>query len=328
MKKIGFPHPPGSGGPGSFQSRFERELIKRGFKVTYPYSEELPDIIFVVGGTRRIKWLINCKIKKIPIIYRLDGINWLHRKRKAKRDIRTILTSEITNILCKIIHAFIADYIIYQSLFVNKWWDKKGWIKAKNYEIIHNGIDLLEFIPLEGHSSHPPSLICLEGFLDYSPYAIELINELNDTVEIDFKVYGGIKSQREQNKLRKEIEYLGEVSSTSLPEVYRNSIYFSLDVNAACPNTVVEALACGAPVVGFDTGALKELVTDDSGIIVAYGSNPWKLNYPDVKGLADAIRQVTKKYEYYSTNARKVAINNFDIRKMMDRYLNVINKLL
>lgn len=33
------------------------------------------------------------------------------------------------------------------------------------------------------------------------------------------------------------------------------SIYLSLDINPACPNTVIEALACGAPVVAFDTGS-------------------------------------------------------------------------
>ena len=61
---------------------------------------------------------------------------------------------------------------------------------------------------------------------------------------------------------------------------------YSAEVNPPCPNSVIESLACGLPVIGFDSGSLKELVTDDAGCIVPYGSNPWKLETPDISALA------------------------------------------
>ena len=44
----------------------------------------------------------------------------------------------------------------------------------------------------------------------------------------------------------------------------------------------MEALACGMPVVSFDTGALPELVTQDAGRVVAYGADAWRLEPPDI----------------------------------------------
>jgi glycosyltransferase involved in cell wall biosynthesis len=325
MKKIAFPHKPGSGGPGSFQKRFERELIKQNYEVIYYNDIEKPDIVFVVGGTKKIIWLIQCKLKGIPIIYRLDGINWLHRKLKAKRGIRAFIQSEINNFILKILHAFIADYIVYQSQFVFEWWQRKGWINRKNYSIIYNGIDIKEFKTFDNRKLDNPTLICLEGYLDYSPFAINLINEVNLKVSIDFKVYGGIKFKNEREKLSKSVNYRGIVKHSDLPSIYQNCIYLSLDVNAACPNTVIEALACGAPVVALNTGSLAELVPQDAGIVVHYGSDPWKLGYPDVDALAKAIIKIKENYLYYSKNARRVAEERYSIEEMMRQYLQVFN---
>lgn len=322
---ISFPHRPGAGGPGSFQRRFERELKERGFNIIYSSSKEIPDIVIVVGGTRKIKWLLKCKMKKIPIVYRLDGINWLHRNPKAHRDLKTKFASEIANLLSKIIHGFIADFIVYQSHFVSEWWSKKGWVKRGRFAIIYNSVNTGVFKPPSGNTIIKPSLICLEGYLDYSPYAIDLINFISKNVDLDFKVYGGIKFKRERQKLDEKVNYMGIVSEQDLPKIYSNSIYLSLDVNAACPNTVIEALACGAPVVGFDTGALKELVPDSAGAIAPYGGDPWKLDDPDFLALKNVVIEVAENFQNLSVTSRKYAVANYDSNEMMRKYLEVIN---
>lgn len=327
MKKIiAFPHKPGSGGPGSFQKRFEIQLKKNGFDIGYLTDKNLkPDLIFVVGGTKKILTLLKWRVKNVPILYRLDGINWLHRKKNTRQNnLSNYFNSELRNILNKIIHGFLANYIIYQSNFVKKWWDAKGLNKRKRYSIIYNGVDLKKFnISKIGENSFK-RLVIMEGLIDYSPYAVDLINELANDFEKELEVYGGIHYKSEKQKLNKKVNYKGKVGFDETPNVYANSIYISLDINPACPNTVVEALACGAPVVGFDTGAIKELVNNDCGRCVDYGSDPWNLEYPDSNGLIEAIFEVKKAYEKYSLSARKHAVQNFSIENITNKYVEII----
>ncbi|MEL6931085.1 MAG: hypothetical protein AAFO95_21055, partial [Cyanobacteria bacterium J06600_6] len=97
--KIAFPHKPGHGGPGSFQTRFEKVLKKQNWEIVYAEEGRQPDAVMVVGGTRKLLWLWRMKRAGIPIIYRLDGISWLHRKKKV--GVKTYVMGEVRNMLNK-----------------------------------------------------------------------------------------------------------------------------------------------------------------------------------------------------------------------------------
>ena len=321
---ITFPHPPGSGGPGSFQIRFEQVLKLNDWQVLYAENRRLPDLVFIVGGTKRIVWLLKMKIKGIPIIYRLDGINWLHRKKKIGW--KKYLMAEYRNMNNKLIHAYFANFIIYQSEFVKEWWNISGWYFQNSYSIIHNGIDLNVFTPL--NSNLKVRLVCLEGTIDYSPYAVELLNNLRLLLpkKVPMELYGRFENRAFQKYLDPKIHYLGQVPRNKVQQVFQKAIYLSLDIHPACPNTVIEALACGAPVVAFDTGSLKELVPPEAGIIVPYGSDPWQLAYPDDKALCNAILQVYRDWNKFSKAARLTAERNYDINHIFNSYLKIINQ--
>ncbi len=80
------------------------------------------------------------------------------------------------------------------------------------------------------------------------------------------------------------------MSLSAFPEIDRSAhMLFSADLNAACPNSVIEAMACGLPVAGFDTGALNELIVGDAGRLVPYGGDPWRLEKPDISGSGGCI---------------------------------------
>ena len=119
--------------------------------------------------------------------------------------------------------------------------------------------------------------------------------------------------------------WLGQVAAERIPEVDRSAhVLYSSDVNAACPNSVIEAMGCGLPVAAFDTGALPELVSPDAGVVVSYGSDPWKLGAPDIDTLAIGVKSILDDRLTYSDGARKRAEELFNLETMVDRYLEVL----
>lgn len=325
---IGFPHPPQKeGGPGSFQKRIEKELINLGFIIRYSGDNVKFDLIIVIGGTKKLWWLLKNKLIGVKIIHRLDGINWLHKKKKYS--IKYWLYSELTNWLVKIIRNYFADFIIYQSKFSQKVWEAYAKPIPINSTIIYNGVDRKLFKKNDDLQSRK-SLICVEGNLDYSPYSIQLINILYDELFdlIDFNLYGSFENKINLSKLNSGIRYHGYLSQNKLINVYNNAILLSLDINPACPNSVIEALASGIPVVGYDTGSLNELVHPKAGIIVSYNDDLWNTELPDVKPLIKAIKDVIDDWPNYSLNAHKISVNKFDINKIAKQYSKIIIKQL
>jgi glycosyltransferase involved in cell wall biosynthesis len=121
------------------------------------------------------------------------------------------------------------------------------------------------------------------------------------------------------------LQFMDTVPREHIPWLMRSShLLFSAEVNPPCPNSVIEALACGLPVIGFDTGSLSELVQGDVGRLVPYGANPWKLEPPDIPVLADAAAEVLDDQHRFRISARERAEKVFDVEIMVDEYLKVL----
>ena len=322
-KVIGFPHPPQKhGGPGSFQSRLELCLKNLGWSIVYPEDNVLPDVILVVGGTKKHKWLKICKKAGVRIVHRLDGMNWLHRVKKMP--LKQKLLAEVRNRMTAKIRRKWADHIIYQSQFVKEWWEKVEGPTKVEHSIIPNAVDLSVFKPKE--SSKPAKLICVEGTIDYSPFALDTLEFLAGAFpQLEVEIYGNIEDKSLMDKFP-VLNFKGSISRDKIHEVYNNGIYISLDVNAACPNTVIEALASGIPVVGYDTGALKELISENGGGAVSFGSDPWKLQNPDLNNLKLGIEHILENFEEYCVNARKLAEDKYSIDLLTEKYIKVLSR--
>jgi glycosyltransferase involved in cell wall biosynthesis len=124
------------------------------------------------------------------------------------------------------------------------------------------------------------------------------------------------------NRTAIPLQWAGLVPREKIPELDRSAhLFFAADIQPACPNAVIEALACGLPVVAFDTGALKELVPEGSGQIVPYGSDPWQLGEPNFDALAEAAVAVVMDQDGYRSRARAHAVQRLGLDTMVDGYL-------
>ncbi len=115
------------------------------------------------------------------------------------------------------------------------------------------------------------------------------------------------------------------VPGEQIPEVDRSAhLLYSADVNAACPNSVIEALACGLPVLAYDTGALPEMISGGAGRIVPYGGDPWKLDSPDLPALVEAAGDILQNQDAYRRAARVRAEQVFSLERMVQGYLDAL----
>jgi glycosyltransferase involved in cell wall biosynthesis len=331
-KIIGFPtRPVNKGGPGSFQLRFEEKLKEKGWDVIYPDKRATPPIILINGNTKHIWWLVKSKIKGCIIIFRLGGINWLY-KQNPHLSVFKKFQITVKNSFIPLIQKLLGDAIIYQSEFSKKWLRKFGQSASiKNSTVIYNGVDINIFKPFEVSSqvNEKKSLVCVEGNLDYTPYTISLLNFLQKNlveknILKEIKIFGNFENITNREKLDPLIKYHGFLDKSQIQTVYQNAIFLSLDINPACPNAVLEALSCGTPVVGFNTGALEELVLPQAGMLVEFKGNPWKPDTPEFSNLIPAIANIIRNYEYFSVNARQIAIEKYSIEDMTNKYLDKI----
>ncbi|MCO6494269.1 MAG: glycosyltransferase [Bacteroidetes bacterium] len=118
------------------------------------------------------------------------------------------------------------------------------------------------------------------------------------------------------------VKQIGFIKSKSqMVHWYRKAKVFVIpSIEDNLPNTVVESLSCGTPVVGFDVGGIKEMITDKkNGCLV-----PAK----DHKQLADGIKYVLENYSELSKSAREFAEQNFSYSSISAQYKELYKQLL
>jgi len=326
------PRVEGLAGVASFRLKFENGLRTRGVDVTNHLSQPA-DAILVLAGTKNLLPLWRAHRRGQRIVQRLDGVNWVHRVRWA--GLRYTIRAIYGNANLSFIRRRLADHVIYQSNFIKNWWE--DWYKPARVpsSVILNGVDLDSYTPHGLHerpSGHYRILIVegsMSGALNSGLYnAIKLAEILSHKFRIELMIVGRV-DKHTQNKLKNQtafrIKFMNTIPREHIPWMMRSShALFSAEANPPCPNSVIESLACGLPVIGFDTGSLSEIVQGDAGRLSPYGANQWKLEKPDIPTLANVAEEVLQNNEHYRTSARTHAETVLGLDKMVDEYLKIL----
>jgi glycosyltransferase involved in cell wall biosynthesis len=115
----------------------------------------------------------------------------------------------------------------------------------------------------------------------------------------------------------KKIQFVGASDFPKKVELFRNAKAFLFPVKRPEPFglVVIEAMACGTPVIAFNRGSMPELIKDgETGFLV-----------DSIEGAVSAIKKIeTIKRE----NCRKWVKENFGLKKMVNRYEKLYKKVL
>ncbi len=324
----------GVGGMVSFLQKFSKAVENHGVEVTNDLSDLPYAAVLVIGGTRDVLPLYRVKQRGVRLVQRLDGINWIHRRRPVS--LKHFLRAEYGNFILSLIRRFLADRIVYQSEFSRGWWNDWFGRLETPFSVVHNGVDLDVYRPVgQLFDLSTYRLLVVEGSLGGGyenglENAVRLAEATTKRVNkpLEVIVVGEVGEALKAGWTAKSavpIRWAGLVAQNEIPRMMNDShALFSADVHPACPNSVIEALACGLPVVAYDTGSLAELVPPEAGVVVPYGGDSWNLEPPVVAPLAQGLAQVLENQDKFRAGARARAESAFSVQVMMERYLEAL----
>ena len=215
--------------------------------------------------------------------------------------------------------------------------------KIHHSEVISNSVDLEKFKPLgtgrinslkKDHDIDKDSVCLLTGSfaleedrkgINYIIQALRILSSIlkkrKNTRKVILITYG--KGTVPVDFV--ETRHVGFIKSETQIAKFLNiaDLYISMPREDNLPNTIMESLACGTPVISTDVGGISDMVTDNY--------NGRLIQRDNAKQMANAILQSIedeKLLTRWSANARTSAEVKFSHQKQASEYVNVFNRLL
>jgi glycosyltransferase involved in cell wall biosynthesis len=302
-------------GKSLFCKRLANELTKRGVEVTD--KDEPVDISLNVIRIKHRR----AKVK----VLRLDGV-WHDTGKDYVRKNEGIIASQKK-----------ADGVVYQSNFARAMGHKYLGEPRCPSTVIPNGSD-----PALWAKVKPADFNGKKAFIAFSKWRPHkrLRDIIYSFLQADVKdsmllIAGdarrsGLKLNEAQTLFsRPNIEYLASLPQALLMPILKGcTASIHLCWFDACPNSVVEAICAGVPVVTNNVGGTWEIVAPSGGYVCAidepYDLEPVDLYHPpaiDRSIVAQAIRKA-------AVERPKINCDRVDIRNVADQYLRFMEALL
>jgi len=312
-RRLPEPGGPVEGGMVKFQ-RLQRFFPNRprDFNLLYLGSSSLPSDEQAV--------IRLAKKRRAPIVLNQNGVaypGWAGARTQELNDrLRTVLRR--------------ADHVVYQSDFCKATADEFLGSAPAAWEVLHNAVDTTEFTPADEPPPGPPVLL-LAGD-QFQPYRLATaLRTLVLLPDVRLLVTGSLiedgHSLAEQLGVADRVLFTGRYAQRDAPSAYRRAhVLLHPKVNDPCPNVVLEALACGLPVVHSASGGTPELV-GEAGMGVG-SDTTWAQDVPpDPELLAAAVEHVVADLDRFRIKARERA-GRFDFAPWVERHRALFSELV
>ena len=287
------------------------------FSVLYLGSNWLP------RDLRQLLWL--ARRRRIALVVNQDGVGypgWSGAETETvNRPMRELLAR--------------AEHVLYQSDFCKRSADRWVGPPSGAWEVLHNAVDVGHFQPAERPPAGGPVLLL--GGDQSQPYRLELglrtlAAVIDSYPDAQLLVTGRLSAPIEQHVdrlgLRGHVHVLGRYTQTEAPALFRRAhLLLHTKVNDPCPSVVLEAMACGLPVVYPKSGGVPELVGESAGVGVTHPDGFERDEPPSPEALAAATATVLAQLPAYSAAARERVVERFALEPWLERHAELFERL-
>jgi glycosyltransferase involved in cell wall biosynthesis len=260
---------------GQFPSLFElTEALRWLYRFLIPLNAD-PPRVDVVHSTAAAFCGIPCIIAKLrdgtPFLLTEHGV-YIREQYLSVSRMKSSFSSKdfLLNLIVAISRTnyHFADQIS-PVCHYNKRWELAHGASIGKIRVIHNGVDPRLFSPRELHRSRATVVIStarIDPLKDIETLIQAASYVKRETPDVEFLVYGAITDPDYYQQCLDLRRSLGLDATVSFPghsgtpwEVYNQGDVVALtSISEAFPYSVIEAMACGRPVVASDVGGVRE----------------------------------------------------------------------
>lgn len=125
------------------------------------------------------------------------------------------------------------------------------------------------------------------------------------------------------------VKLTGPYTQAQAPSIYTKAdAYITLKYQDNCPNAVIEAMACGLPVLYSASGGTPELVGSEAGFGLNVPQDWERPHMPSIESVCQGMHQIAFSSQQLSTSARIRALSMFALDSWIAKHQQVFQMLL
>ncbi|MCE9611247.1 MAG: glycosyltransferase family 4 protein [Chthoniobacter sp.] len=249
-------------------------------------------------------------------------------------------TAEVNDPMRALLRA--ADYVVYQSAFCRASADRLLGRAECPSEVLFNPVDTALFSPAETPPPRTEIRLLAMGTHTYADrvlVTLRCLAELHRTGRAArLTIAGPMQWAGADDEVRRTISALGLREHVALRPAFSQSeaaemcrahhVLLHPKYMDPCPTVVIEALACGLPVVGPASGGLPELVDAGSGRLLPVPEDWERMHSPDPVAMSNAVQEIIAAWPAFSAQARHQAAARFAVEPWLERHGEIFRALL